>query len=143
MKVWITRTQPGAGRTAVRLQAVGLIPLIDPVLEVRPLDASADTSGFDGLVFTSPNAVAGFARIGSERSLPALAVGEATAEALSDAGFSDIHTAGGDIGALAALLATRPARASNSSTSQPMICAIALTLSSAGGANSPRSTFDR
>lgn len=110
MKVWITRTQPGAGRTAARLQSVGLIPLIDPVLEVRPLDASADTSGFDGLVFTSPNAVAGFARIGSERSLPALAVGEATAEALSDAGFSDIHTAGGDIGALAALLATRPER---------------------------------
>jgi uroporphyrinogen-III synthase len=110
MRVWITRTQPGAGRTAARLEAVGLAPLIDPVLEVRPLPASTEVSGFDGLVFTSPNAVAGFTRISSDRTRPAFAVGAATAAALSDAGFTDIHTAGGDVQALAGLLASRPER---------------------------------
>lgn len=38
---------------------------------------------------------------------------------------------------------TRPARASRSSVSHPMIPAIARTLSSAGGRNSSRSTLDR
>src|SRR4051794_23886627 len=38
---------------------------------------------------------------------------------------------------------TRPARASSSSASHPMILAIALTLSSTGGENSSRSTFDK
>ena len=38
--------------------------------------------------------------------------------------------------------ATRPASANSSSASCPMIAAIFMTLSSAGGANSSRSTFD-
>ncbi|MBN8552067.1 MAG: uroporphyrinogen-III synthase [Caulobacterales bacterium] len=110
MRTWITRTQPGAGRTAARLAAVGLDSLVEPVLEVRALPASADVTGFEGLIFTSPNAVARFAALSSERALAVFAVGEATAEALSDAGFTDIRTAGGDVQALAHLLAARPAR---------------------------------
>src|SRR5215831_19006756 len=39
--------------------------------------------------------------------------------------------------------ATRPASASNSSGSRPMISAIFFTLSSAGGSKSPRSILDR
>ena len=104
MKVWITRTEPGASRTAARLAAVGIDSLLDPVLEVRPLPASTDLAGFDALAFTSPNGVAIFAAISGERTLPVFAVGEATAEALADIGFSNIRTAGGDVQALARLL---------------------------------------
>ena len=107
MKVWITRTQPGAARTAARLAAAGIDSLIDPVLAVRPLPASASLSGFDALAFTSPNAVEAFAALSKDRAAPAYAVGEATAEALGGIGFVDIQTADGDVQALARLLGER------------------------------------
>lgn len=111
MKVWITRTQPGAARTAARLSAAGIENLIDPVLRVRPLAATTDLSGFDALAFTSPNAVDAFAVLSAERSHRVYAVGEATAAALSSIGFRLIETADGEIQALARLLGDhRPGR---------------------------------
>lgn len=101
MRVWITRTEPGASRTAQRLAAAGIDGLIDPVLEVRHLPARLDLAGFDALVFTSPNAVGAFAALCDERSNTTFAVGEATAEGLAGIGFSDIRTAEGDVQALA------------------------------------------
>jgi len=110
MKVWITRTQPGAARTAARLAQVGIDSLIDPALQVRPLDASLDLTGFDALAFTSPNAVSVFSARSSDRTLPAFAVGEATADCLADAGFRDIRIAGGDVRALAQALVDQTPR---------------------------------
>ena len=107
MKVWITRTRPGADRTAARLSALGIESLIDPVLEVRRLDVSIDLDGVDALAFTSPNGVAAFEGLSQGRSLPVFAVGEATADALRRIGFGQIEIAGGDLGALANLLAAR------------------------------------
>jgi len=107
MRVWITRTQPGAGRTAARLEAVGLDVLISPVLEVRSRPASTDLTGFDALAFTSPNAVERFAALSRDRARPAFAVGHATTEALTLNGFSRVLTGDGDVGALARLIAER------------------------------------
>ena len=107
MKVWITRTRPGAERTAERLGALGIESLIDPVLEVRRLDVSIDLDGVDALAFTSPNGVAAFEGLSQGRSLPVFAVGEATADALRRIGFRRVEIAGGDLGALADLLAAR------------------------------------
>ena len=112
MTIWVTRTQPGADETARRLADLGLEALVDPVLEVRALDAEIDLESADALVFTSPNGVRVFAEASGRRDLPVFAVGEATAAALAQAGFRDVRSADVDVNALARLLIeARPGRA--------------------------------
>ena len=101
MKVWVTRTQPGAAATAERLAVLGHEPLVAPLLVVRPLEAELDLSGVAALAFTSANAVR---RVG-DGALPVFAVGEATAHAALSAGYADVHSASGDVAALGRLIA--------------------------------------
>lgn len=103
-RVWVTRARPGAERTAGRLTALGFVPVVVPLLEIRTLDVVPDLTGIDALAFTSLNGVAAFVARSVERSLPVLAVGDATARAALDAGFAEVRSAGGDVGALAALI---------------------------------------
>jgi uroporphyrinogen-III synthase len=105
MKVWITRAEPGAGRTAGRLRALGHEPLVAPLLEVHPLPAVIDLDGVAALAFTSANGVAAFAALSAERALPVFAVGAATAQAARDAGFARATSADGDVAALARRIA--------------------------------------
>ncbi|MNX73715.1 uroporphyrinogen-III synthase [compost metagenome] len=112
-RVWITRAQPGAARTAARLTALGYEPVVAPLLSIRPLpdalDAAPDFATVAALAFTSPNGVAAFAALTSDlRDRPVFAVGDATAEAARDAGFADARSAAGDIHALARLIGARP-----------------------------------
>lgn len=107
MTVWITRTRPGADQTAVRLKALGVDSLIDPLLEVRVIDNTFDLRDFDALAFTSPNGVEAFARLSKDRNRPVFAVGEATAAASRCIGFEQVEAADGDLKALARLLALR------------------------------------
>ncbi len=112
-RVWITRAQPGAARTAARLTALGFEPVVAPLLAIRPLpdalDAAPDFASVAALAFTSPNGVSAFAALTPDlRDLPVFAVGDATAEAARDAGFTDARSAAGDIHALAALIAASP-----------------------------------
>ena len=114
-RVWITRAQPGAARTAVRLTALGYEPVVAPLLTIRPLpDALApapDFAAVAALAFTSANGVEAFAALGPARQLrdrPVFAVGDATAEAARAAGFTDARSAAGDIHALARLIAASP-----------------------------------
>ncbi len=109
MTVWITRTRPGADQTAERLRALGVVALVDPVLDVRRLDVEVDTRGYQALAFTSPNGVEAFCALSKKRDLPAFAVGDATAAALTQAGFASVESASGDVEALAALLLARRA----------------------------------
>lgn len=78
------------------------LPVISPLLEIRPEPCSVDTDGAQALLFSSRNAVREFARRSNERNLPALCVGEATAREASEMGFSSM-SADGDATALAAL----------------------------------------
>ena len=112
-RVWITRAQPGAARTAARLTALGYEPVVAPLLTIRPLSdalASApDLSTVAALAFTSPNGVEAFAALTPAlRDRPVFAVGDATADAARDAGFHDARSAAGDIHALARLINASP-----------------------------------
>lgn len=104
MKVWITRARPGADSTAARLTALGFTPVVAPLLVVRPLPAEIDLAGVDALTFTSMNAVAAFAASSPSRDRPVFAVGDATARAAREAGFASVHSADGDLTALATLI---------------------------------------
>lgn len=102
----MTRTEPGASRTATRLAARGFEPLIAPVLAVRPIiQPMPDLTGFRALAFTSPNGVAVFADLSADRSLPVFAVGDATAERARQAGFATVTSASGALSDLAWLIA--------------------------------------
>lgn len=109
-RVWVTRAEPGAARTADRLTALGFTPLVAPLLTLAPLpgalDAAPDPAAVAALALTSPNGVEAFAPlIPRFRDHPVFAVGDATAEAARAAGFGDVRSAAGDIHALARLIA--------------------------------------
>jgi uroporphyrinogen-III synthase len=108
MRIWITRARPEAEATAERLTALGHEPLVAPVLEVRAAEGDGpDLKGVGALAFTSRNGVRAFAALSPDRSLPAFTVGEATAGAARRAGFDRVESAGGDVAALAQLIAAR------------------------------------
>jgi uroporphyrinogen-III synthase len=106
--LWITRARPAADATAERVRALGVEPVVEPLLEVRPIaDAVIDLAGASALVFTSANAVAAFAQRSADRSLRVFAVGDATAAAARAQRFAAVLSAQGDVTALAAALAAR------------------------------------
>jgi uroporphyrinogen-III synthase len=109
LRVWVTRTQPGADATAARLRELGHEPVVAPLLEVRTLaDAAMDLDGVGALAFTSANAVAVFAAREGGRGWPVFAVGDATADAAREAGFGRVGSSGGDVAALAGLITAAP-----------------------------------
>jgi uroporphyrinogen-III synthase len=75
------------------------------MLHIEACQASADLAGAQALLFTSANGVRAFAAQTRARDLPALCVGEATAEAARKAGFADVRAADGDVDVLAQLVA--------------------------------------
>ncbi len=104
MRVWVTRAEPGAARTADRLAALGFEPVVAPLLEIRPLAPAVDLDGVSALVFTSRNGVEAFAALSQERALPVFTVGDATAEAARALGFGAVRSADGALVDLATLL---------------------------------------
>lgn len=106
MRVWITRTQPGATRTARAVADLGHQPVVAPVLESR--DLPADLPARPAIAFTSAAAVAAFARLIPDRAACVFAVGDATAALARDAGFARVISAAGDGRALAGLIAADP-----------------------------------
>ena len=109
-RIWITRALPGAEETAARLRAMGLPPLVDPLLAVVPLSPAIDLEGVAALAFTSVNGVEAFSRLCADRARPVFAVGDRTARAAREAGFGEVASADGDVEALAALIVGRSAR---------------------------------
>lgn len=110
MKVWVTRSQPGASATADRLRELGHEPIVAPLLTVERLPADLDLTGVGAVAFTSANAVRAFADLTPARGLPVWAVGGATAQAAREAGFGDVRASKGDVAQLAeAIIAGQPA----------------------------------
>lgn len=111
MRVWITRAEPGAARTAREVVRLGHDPVIMPVLRLETRPAAPPPDDVAAVAFTSGNAVAAVtAGALSRRDLPVFAVGDATARAAREAGFGDVVSAGGDGSDLARLLAERGPR---------------------------------
>ena len=100
MKVWITRTEPGASRTASGVRAMGLEAVVAPLLAPEAVEADPPAAD-EALIFTSPNGVRFY---GGPTDRTAWCVGEATAEAARAAGFADVRTGPGDVEGLIALL---------------------------------------
>jgi uroporphyrinogen-III synthase len=101
--VLITRPEPGATQTANRVSALGLAPLVAPLLSIHRIGQTPQLpAGVGATLLTSRNAVAGCPPVCHD--LPAFAVGEATATCAAGAGFNCIRTADGDAIALAALV---------------------------------------
>lgn len=105
-RVWVTRAEPGASRTAARLRDMGLDPVVHPLLIVEPLTPPLpDLDRFAALAFTSANGVAAFSALTLRRDRPVFAVGQTTAQAALRAGFVAVRSAEGDLTALARLIA--------------------------------------
>ncbi len=106
--VWITRAEPGAAATAARVRALGLEPLIAPLLTINPEAATLNLDPFETLAFTSSQALLHLPpHLPRDRRV--FAVGDTTANAARRAGFTDVLSAEGDVNTLAALiLAERP-----------------------------------
>ena len=108
VRVLVTRPEPGASRTARRLEALGFQPVLLPLTETRPLPVETSI-GADAIAVavTSANAVrhAPRALIASLAELPCHAVGKRTAEACRAAGFLAVTEGPGDAEALADLIA--------------------------------------
>jgi uroporphyrinogen-III synthase len=104
MRLWVTRSQPGAERTAEALRKQGHQPAVHPVLEVEPLDVEVDLTGSVALAFTSGHAVTAFAALSARRNLPAYVTGQATANQAWAVGFEDVRSADGDARDLAGLI---------------------------------------
>jgi uroporphyrinogen-III synthase len=110
MKLLVTRPLPDAEQTAERLRRLGHEVTVQPLLrtEFLPLTDAVEPAA---LAVTSRNgvrAMAAWPAAKAWRQLPLYAVGEATAAAAGEAGFTDVHSADGDGAALAALIiATR------------------------------------
>jgi uroporphyrinogen-III synthase len=98
----ITRPEPDASRSATALNKLGFKTLIEPMMRIenKP-NMHIDATGVQAFLVTSANGARAFAAATENRSVKVLAVGSATADALKEANFTNIHMAGGDVQSLA------------------------------------------
>jgi len=100
LRLAVTRAEPEASRTASRIDARGGEAVIAPLLTIEPstrIDRSL--TGVQALLFTSANGVRAFGP--PQRDVAVFAVGENTASAARNAGFTNVEIGEGDSGALA------------------------------------------
>ena len=103
-RVAITRAEPEASRTAARVEARGAEAIIAPLLTIVACGYDTSTQDAQAIIFTSINGVHAFPDTIGARDRTILTVGDATAEAAREAGFTDVRSAYGDVVALAALV---------------------------------------
>ncbi|MEJ6593625.1 uroporphyrinogen-III synthase [Parasphingorhabdus sp.] len=89
LPVLILRPLEGALQTERRAKELGLQTVVDPLFTVESMAWSGPAAqDFDALLLTSANAVShGGAQLDAYKSLPVLAVGQATARAAENGGF--------------------------------------------------------
>lgn len=102
MAVLVTRPHPDDEATAAALRARGFEVLLAPMLRFEPVAFHDDLDALYGaVVVTSANALRGIAVKGHRLlELPLFAVGEHTASAARQAGFTHVMPASGDAAAL-------------------------------------------
>ncbi|MEX0627736.1 MAG: uroporphyrinogen-III synthase [Cucumibacter sp.] len=108
LRIIVTRPQPDADFTALKLRDLGHHPLVSPSLEFLPLDIKLPDPGkLNGLVVTSVNALRAIRERGLLSpflSLHAWVVGDATADTARAFGFKTVTSAEGTATDLALLL---------------------------------------
>ena len=88
MRIWITRSEPGATALAQAVEAAGFVAVKAPVLEIRPLPFAPPAGHFDFAVFLSVHGVRLAAGSVKGRFDHGFAIGQGTAAALAEAGLS-------------------------------------------------------
>lgn len=93
--LFIVRAEPGATQTVRRAKAMGMDARSVPLFDIGPLDwTPPDPSDFDAILLTSANAVRhGGGGLDRLKNLPVHAVGQATARAAREVGFT-VHSVG-------------------------------------------------
>ena len=108
MRLLLTRPQDDAQKLAEILHSFGCETIIEPMLTIRFLpDVPVDLSGAQAVLITSANGARALAAAQPRRAIPVYAVGNASAEAARALGFAPVVAAGGDVAALARLVAGR------------------------------------
>jgi uroporphyrinogen-III synthase len=111
MRILITRPAPDAARSAAALRARGHDAIVTPFLSIEHLlEAELGAGPWSEILVTSANAAAAIAahrRYHELHDIPVLAVGRYSAQAMRDAGFTDVSCSDGDVAALASLVAAR------------------------------------
>lgn len=108
MRVLVTRPLPDGERTAGALRGRGYDVLMAPLMQVKSI--AADLAGdWSGVIISSANAVRALAprQIASLNKLPLFAVGQRSADAAREAGFTNVGSADGDAGDLIRLVASQ------------------------------------
>jgi len=90
VKVWITRTQPGATRLAAKLRESGYTPLVSPVLGIERLSLEPTRAADSACVCVVLSEHAVWAVGAAATELGYLAIGRNTAKALTDRGFAPV-----------------------------------------------------
>ena len=93
MRVWLTRSQPGADRAAAVLEKHGHCALVAPVVSISQIPAARPSRTFADVIFLSEHAVrfgvVSLTEAGLDfGSMRVFAVGSATAAWLADIGIS-------------------------------------------------------
>jgi uroporphyrinogen-III synthase len=117
VRLLVTRPQPAAARTAAALRARGHEAIIAPLTWIEILSqADLGAGPWTAFLLTSVHALWGLANQthrAEVRSVPVFTVGEATARAVRQHGFTNVASADGTVTDLANLVAARlqpPAR---------------------------------
>lgn len=109
IKLLVTRPEPDAGRTALALEALGIVPILAPLLVATPWDTPLpNPDAYSAIALTSPNGARFFLACNPDvamREKPVFAVGAATAEIVRNAGFVQIRAAEETLTSLANLIA--------------------------------------
>lgn len=101
----ICRPQEDSEELAAAVAANGFHPLIEPILNIKYLQADfSEISPNELLVFTSANGVKAFVHGSDERGNPVYTVGRNTADEARQAGFTRVETAVGTVDDLVEIL---------------------------------------
>ncbi|HAJ47603.1 MAG TPA: hypothetical protein DCL54_13600 [Alphaproteobacteria bacterium] len=97
MRVLVTRPSHDALVFAERLKLHGHAVVLSPVLVIAPVPFTPpDFAQVQAILFSSANGVRAFAANSSERSIPAVCVGPASAQSAKLAGFKTVKVAAGE-----------------------------------------------
>lgn len=107
LRVLITRPRADSESLTELLEAFGIEPVIEPMMDIVPTDTTPDMDGVQAVLLTSANGARSLAAKIVERDIPVYAVGDATARTAREAGFTAVESASGDVEALAALVQER------------------------------------
>ena len=105
MRVLVTRARDDAERTARKLAARGHEAVLAPVTEIVPTGEPMPAGLYDALVVASAHAGAALADL-ADKQKPVFAVGERTADAAREAGFTCVVAGEGDAHSLSGLIRT-------------------------------------